>query len=462
MKTHASDLCRIVVVTPNGPVELALPAEVPLCDVLPTLVHRATAATGGHSVQEDWVLQRLGEAPLDEEQTPAALKIRHGEHLHLRPRDDQLPAVHFDDLIDGVATGMRNRRDRWQDWMTRQALLIVSALILVLGLALLTNGSPAGARVPQAVVAGAIALALVGAAAIASRAFGEGSAGLLLGVMAVAYAGAAGLMLPAETGGPLVTAPTLWAAVAAAGLAATLAAVALGEAGAVFMAIVVTSAMAATGAMLATLTDLSAARAAAIVAVVAITMATLVPSWSFWLAKLRLPALPTGPEDLAADVEPYAVTQLLERAAIADRYMTALFAAVGATVAGCLIILAPAGGWAAATLTAAICSVLALRARSMASAWQRISALGPALLGVGLLVVHLADNPVFAVRAAWVATVLTAALITVSLASAMPGRTLVPYWGRATDILESVVGVALIPLALAVLNMYGFARALAG
>ena len=357
---------------------------------------------------------------------------------------------------------MRNRRDRWRDWMTRQALLIVAALTLVLGLVLLAHGSPAGTRLPQAAMAGAISLALVGAGAIASRAFGEASAGVLLGAAAVAYAGMAGLLLPAVVGGPLLTAPTLWAAAAAAGVAATLAAVAVGEAGAVFLALVVTSATSAAGAMLGTIAGMSSPRAAAVVAVVTIVSATLVPSWSFWLAKLRLPALPTGPEDLAADVEPYAVALLLDRAATADRYMTALFAAVGATTGGCLIVLASAGGWAAATLTLAMCGVLVLRARSMESAWQRVTALGPALLGLGLLVVHMADSPAFAVRAGWVATVLTAALVAVSLARVVPGRTLVPYWGRAADIVEWVVGSALIPLALAVLNAYGFARTLAG
>jgi type VII secretion integral membrane protein EccD len=458
----APDLCRVVVVTPNGPVEMALPAEVPVCDLLPTLVHQATTAAGGPGAHDDWVLQRFGEAPLDEEQTPAALKIRHGETLHLRPRDDQLPVVHFDDLIDGVATGIRNRRDRWRDWMTRRTLLIIAGLTLTLGLALLVGGSLNNPPLAAAGVAGGIALLLAGAAAVSSRAFGESAAGILLAAAAVPYAGLAGLSLPAVPGASLLAAPNLLAGAVAAALAATIAAVAVGEAGPAFLALALASLAAAAGGSLGTVAGLPATGAAALVVVIALTLATCIPSLSFWLAKLRLPALPTGAEDLAADVEPHAVTLLLDRAAVADRYMTALFAAVGAITAGCLIFLAPAGGWPALSLSVAICGVLALRARSMDSAWQRTSALGPALLGAALVVEHLGDSPVFAVRAGWVAVVLTTALVTVSLARVVPGRTLVPYWGRAGDILEWVVAIALIPLSLAVLDVYGFVRALAG
>ena len=48
------------------------------------------------------------------------------------------------------------------------------------------------------------------------------------------------------------------------------------------------------------------------------------------------------------------------------------------------------------------------------------------------------------------------------LVDVMPGRRLRPYWGRLVDILESFTAVALLPLLLQVLHVYGLMRGLAG
>src|SRR5215208_1393338 len=107
----ADDLCRVVLVAPHRTLEVALPGRVPLADLIPVLVQRATApgfadrpgqsrgVGRGLTGEGDWILQRLGSAPFDDELTPAALAVRDGETLYLRPRDLQLPPAHFDDLI---------------------------------------------------------------------------------------------------------------------------------------------------------------------------------------------------------------------------------------------------------------------------------------------------------------------------------------------------------------------------
>jgi hypothetical protein len=51
---------------------------------------------------------------------------------------------------------------------------------------------------------------------------------------------------------------------------------------------------------------------------------------------------------------------------------------------------------------------------------------------------------------------LTAAALTV------PGRRLLPYWGRAADILHSVLAAALIPVLLLDLGVYHALRGLVG
>ncbi|HEV8557093.1 MAG TPA: type VII secretion integral membrane protein EccD [Actinophytocola sp.] len=461
MRTYASDLCRVVLVTPNGPVEMALPAGVPICDLLPTLVHHSNSANGAGRRQygDDWVVQRFGEAPFDEERSPAELKVRDGETLHLRTRDDTLPAVHFDDLIDGVAAGMRHRRDRWRDWMTRRALLAVSGLALLVGLVVLLLDGPVA---PRAAAAGGVALALVTGGMVASRAFGEAPAGVLLGGAAVPFAALAGLLGVTAPLPPSLAAANVFAAAAGAGLAALLAAVAVGAARSAFGAVVLTGAAAVVGGLLATVGGMTAWQAGAVVGAAAVTVSTTIPTSAFWLAKLRLPALPTGPEDLSADVEPYAVGQLLDRTAAADRYMTAMFTATGVIAAASLALLAPVGGTTAVALTLAISGVLLLRARAMTSAWQRLATLGPAVLGLALLVLHFAAGPALPVRMYWLVIALGAAGVAVAFAQLLPGRRLLPYWGRAGDIFEWVVAISILPLTLGLLGVFGWARSLAG
>jgi len=457
MATTSTDLCRVVVVTPRGPVEMALPVGVAVCDLLPTLVHHANG--GRPNAGDDWVLQRFGDTPLDEERTPAELKIRDGETLHLRVRDDTLPAVHFDDLIDGVAAGMRRRRDHWLDWMTRRSLFAVAGLALLAGLAMLTLDGPAYAR---GGTAAAMAVLLLAGAVAGSRAFDEASAGVLFGAAAIPYAALAGALLVTAPLPPAVATPNTFAAASAGGLAALLAAGAVGVARPAFLSVVLACASLVAGGLLATVFGLAAWQAAAVIGAAAITASTMIPTAAFWLARLRLPALPTGPDDLAADVEPYPVARLLDRTAAADRYMTAMFTATGAVLAAALVLLARAGGATTVALTLAICGVLLLRARAMTSAWQRLSTLVPALLGIGMLVMHLAASPVWAVRLYWLAITLAGAGAAVAAARLLPGRRLVPHWGRIGDLLEYVVAIAVLPLTLALLGVFGWAKSLGG
>ena len=79
-----------------------MPVSTPVSALLPVLlrhtVDRRPAPDGS------WVLQRLGEAPLDPDGTPETLDWLEGEQLYLRPAEDPLPELDFDDLADGIAT----------------------------------------------------------------------------------------------------------------------------------------------------------------------------------------------------------------------------------------------------------------------------------------------------------------------------------------------------------------------
>src|SRR3954453_11589180 len=195
--TLAADVCRVVLIAPHRTLEIALPQNVPLADLVPVLVARVTLPGSpgrGRMLtgDGDWVLQRLGSAPLEEELTPAALQIRDGETLYLRPRDAQLPPAHFDDLIDGLATGIRGRSDGWRDSMTLAMFLAICALFFgACFVLLLDKGFVARER-----IAGAVAVVLLLGAMLCSRGIGDRWAALTLGLAAVPFAALTGYLVP--------------------------------------------------------------------------------------------------------------------------------------------------------------------------------------------------------------------------------------------------------------------------
>ena len=89
-----SSTCRLTVITPKWRVDLAVPVDIPVSDLLTTLVRSMGpeladdgAAHGG------WVLQQLGKPPLDSSATLAGSQVRDGDVLRLRPGSSQLPEL---------------------------------------------------------------------------------------------------------------------------------------------------------------------------------------------------------------------------------------------------------------------------------------------------------------------------------------------------------------------------------
>jgi len=142
--------------------------------------------------------------------------------------------------------------------------------------------------------------------------------------------------------------------------------------------------------------------------------------------------------------------------------MTSLYAAVGTVAAACVAVLARDGGLAAAITTAVLSLLLVLHARGLGNVWQRLSLAVPGVAGLLLLV--LADAPDLAPGTRLgVATGLLAVAAALAIASwTVPGRRLVPYWGRAAELLHSALAISLLPLALWVLGVYGALRSLNG
>lgn len=199
-------LCRLRFRGPLKVVELSVPSDVPLGDLLPTVV--GFSGKDGEDLAEEaveaggWVLQRLGAEPLDEELSAEALGLKDGEELQLRHRRDTMPLVHFDDLVDGIATGLRERGDSWRPALTHHLALAVALLALAGGIALLALPGPDQPRITAAAVTGVLLLLCAGSA---SRAVGDAGAGTALGAAAVPYLALAGALLPDGSGDPTAT-----------------------------------------------------------------------------------------------------------------------------------------------------------------------------------------------------------------------------------------------------------------
>ncbi len=58
------------------------------------------------------------------------------------------------------------------------------------------------------------------------------------------------------------------------------------------------------------------------------------------------------------------------------------------------------------------------------------------------------------------AGLLAAAAVLAITGWTLPGKRLVPYWGRAVDLLQLLFAIVLVPLALLVTGLYGYLRGL--
>ncbi|MEV0187923.1 type VII secretion integral membrane protein EccD [Kitasatospora purpeofusca] len=451
----ATGLCRLRFRAPETAFELAVPGDVVLADLLPTVLGYAGQGVEEGGVEHDgWVLQRAGGAPLDEELTLEALAVHDGEELFLRPRRDALPEVHFDDLVDGVRTGVTSGADSWRPVVSHHLALTLAVLALVGGLLLLTLPGPDGVRGACAAVT---AVLLLGGAGAACRMVGDVPAGTALGTAAVGYAAAAAALLPGLDGSTRMLA----GGSAAVGAAAVALAVVGG--GPFFLGLLAAAVFALVAGSLAA-AGVTATGIAALVAGGAVALGAFVPGLAFKLAGLRLPALPRNADELQEEIEPFPAEDVLARSAVADGYLCAFLTALGTVCAGALVVLAGTrdAGWGAPFTAADLSLLLLLHARDIGGIRQRLSVLLPGILGLTLLAARLGADGDRGERLALFAVLLLAAVALAIASWTVPGRRLLPYWGRIGDVAHTLSAIALLPLALQALGFYRTMRGLGG
>jgi type VII secretion integral membrane protein EccD len=459
VSTTGTDLCRVTVVTPRGFLDLGLPPDMPLATMLPTLLRiageglaEAGLAHGG------WVLQRLGGPPFDVNATLSELAVHDGELLHLRPRGHELPEIVFDDVADAVATGVLERTGRWQPAVTRLYGLRAGAALLGLGVAALLFAGPPWPL--AALVAGVVALVLLMVAVALSRALGDARSGAVIGYAALPYGFVAGLAGPAS-GQVLLSPDTLLSASGVVLMLATATGFAVAGGLPTFLGVAAAALCGLLASGLVMGFGLNPAGVVAVLAAIAVGLTTAIPALSFRLAGMPLPALPTTVEELRRESGDLDGELVIDKTVLADRFCAGLLGGVALVVLGAQVLLVLEGTWAAPAMSAALTLSLLMRARVFEGRGQRAWLLTTALLAVLLqaaAVVLAADGGAVLYGVVPVLVVLGLAVTGTALwlATARPS----PFWGRMGDIFDILLMVALIPLSLAVMDLYQTIRGL--
>lgn len=457
-----SNSCRLTVISSSSRVDLAVPVQLTVGELLAVVVSglgREVADQG--AAEGGWVLQRAGEPALNPAASLAASQLRDGDVLHLRTRATRLPDMAFDDVLDAVATGVLTRTARWQPVHTARAASFFAGALLAYGLLVLLLIGP-NWTVPAA-TAGVAAVLLLAAAVAAGRGYRRRGPALTAAGFAIAYAAVCGATALGDHHRLWAFgAPQILVAACAAAFAATLLLIALADGIAGLVAVIVVGLLTALGTAVASGTDLTGPATAAIVAAAALAISPVLPMLSFRLSRLPLPPIPADAADLRRDTASIESEQILGQAVRADQFLSGLVGGVGLSIAGAALLIAGHGPseYALAITLGVICL---LRARLFTGRTQRALLLvsgGLALLAAAVAGVLDAHGPAHVL--AYVVPAAVLALVLIGLALVLPGRRYAPPWARAADVIESLLVLSVIPLALAVMGVYGTIRHVAG
>ncbi|MGL5818152.1 MAG: type VII secretion integral membrane protein EccD [Phycicoccus sp.] len=456
---------RVTVVSPRAHVDLTLPAQAVVADVLHQLSslvterRRDTTAAPPPDVS-GWALTTLLGQALDDEQTVAQVGVRDGDVLYLRPRRPALPPPLFDDVVDAVAL-TSGAWHRWDSAATRRTTSVAASVVVTAGIpALLAAGPPWGAVTVVAAVAAAV---LLGAAALLGRVLDREPAALVALVLAIGYAGVCGLVATsAATLDQLVGPPQVLLAAVLVVAVATAGLLALPSSRPLVTFVMVVGGAATVLAAVVVLLDVDAARVAGVGATIVVSFAPYWPTVALRLGRVPMPTVPRDIPDFVELTSANEADDAVAAARSAGRHLTAIVAGFGLVVAGCVaVVIAQDTGWAT-WLAVALTVALLTRARHLRSTVPKASALtagGVAALVVAAVVAGRADRVVVATL---IGVCVMACVVVVLLVERQPMRRPSPHRGRWLDIVEIVALVATVPLLLGVLDLYARLRGIGG
>ncbi|MEQ4206449.1 type VII secretion integral membrane protein EccD [Actinopolymorpha sp. B17G11] len=449
------ELCRVTVVAPRTRMDLALPTDTPLSDLLPTLLKYAGENPDDPAfLRGGWVLQRLGESAFDPSLRLSGLGVRDGDVLHLRHREMAIPEFAFDDVADAIAVATRERRAAWQPSDARSSALAVAAAFFLLGAVVVLQSGPPW--ILPSIVTLVASVIMVGTGAAMSRAFGQATVGALVGAFGVGYAGVGGFVaLGGQVGIDAFGAAQMLLASGLVLLMSTIAGIGIvaswdGFFGAATVALVGVLTSAAV-----LISDAAAVPAAGIAVTFALGAVPFLPTLCARLAQLPLPQLPTSAEELRRQTDVLPGPTVLQQAITADKLVAAMVAASTFICVAGGVFLSQAEGVFGPALTGVAGLAMFLRSRHFRGRTHRRWLLAGGVLCAALVAFRLAsDGDALLVLLAGGLPGLLLAGGLGAWAVSVPGRRLSPYWARAADLFEVVVLLTVVPLAMGAVGVY--------
>jgi type VII secretion integral membrane protein EccD len=179
---------RVTVVAPRTRIDVALPADVEVANLLPMLLTMAgESGPDGGSEHGGWCLARLGGEAIDPDLSLSSLGVLDGDLLQLRRRSDTPPPL-FDDVVEAIAVAAPDSYRPWTPSTARTLGMVgAGSALLASAVALFLAGmlSGSGAQVEHghttlAVLAGIAAMVTLIIGTVVAQVYGEASVGVLI------------------------------------------------------------------------------------------------------------------------------------------------------------------------------------------------------------------------------------------------------------------------------------------
>ncbi|WLW51815.1 type VII secretion integral membrane protein EccD [Streptomyces sp. YU58] len=474
--------CRVTIVAPDSRIDVALPDDVPVADLYPEILRLSQqspaegAPVGYHLVRRDGTV-------LDGARSFAAQRILDGELLTLRPFAESLPPAVLDDVSEAVAAAVTKDRTLWNGDLTRAAGLVAGGILPAL-LAFVAWSSQIRHDMHslQGIVAGVTALLLVIIAGVRARVYDDRGSAIALGLGALPNAAVGGSGLLALSQGEGIGRLQFLLACAAVLVAAVVLTLVSPGGDGPFVAFVFASAIGLITSFIAILTDLRPIETAAVCAPLAVVALAFLPGLSMRFARLPIGFEPPNPSrgggydtGEPAPQETIDVERVAAQARRGHELLVGLVGGCALVSVGASIVLGFSSNVWAELLALATGIAMLMRAHLFRYTAQVGATLAAGLaalvfLGLGLALnpphdyvrdAFLGDTTALDIRSVWLAAAIgAAAALVTAIGLVTPERGVTPFWGRFLEIAESFVLLTLIPLSLAVFDVYARARAM--
>jgi len=152
---------------------------------------------------------------------------------------------------------------------------------------------------------------------------------------------------------------------------------------------------------------------------------------------------------------------VLDKTAASNRFVTGVASGIGLVSAGAEVALGTSHSWLGQLTCIVLACSLLLRSRHFSGMAQRLWLMVPAYGGLVLLAAGLAHGSSQAHQLVLaLGPLIGGAALVVGVGMWLATRRPSPFWGRAGDIVDTMLVVALIPLALGMTGLFTFVRGL--